>query len=72
VGDRAGEAGTLNNIGTVNAHLGQNQKALEYFSQSLPVLREVGDRFGEATTLQNIGRFYIDLGQKEKALEYLT
>jgi len=35
--------------------LGERQRALEYFGQSLPIAREVGDRDGEATTLGNIG-----------------
>ena len=55
VGDRAGEAATLNNIGCVYYGLGDRQRALEYYEQALPILREVGDRAGEATTLNNIG-----------------
>ena len=58
VGDRAGEAATLNNIGVVYRGLGEPQRALEYFGQALPVLREVGDRAGEAATLNNIGVVY--------------
>jgi tetratricopeptide (TPR) repeat protein len=38
-GDRSGEATTLNNIGSVYSELGQKQKALEYYSQSLPLSR---------------------------------
>jgi tetratricopeptide (TPR) repeat protein len=56
VGDRGGEATTLNNIGGVYSELGEKQKALEYYSQSLPLRRAVGDRSGEATTLNNIGK----------------
>jgi CHAT domain-containing protein len=70
VGDRSGEARTLNNIGGVYDTLGEKQKALEYYNQSLPLSRAVGDRSGEATTLNNIGRVYDDLGEKQKALEY--
>ncbi len=55
VGDRAGEAATLNNIGAVYRGLGEPQRALEYFGQALPIRREVGDRAGEAVTLNNIG-----------------
>ena len=35
--------------------LGEKQKALDYYEQALPLLRQVGDRGGEATTLNNIG-----------------
>jgi len=70
VGDRGGEAGTLNNIGLVYSALGEKQKALEYYSQSLPRLRAVGDH--GAITLNNIGLVYSELGQKQKALEYYS
>ncbi|MEG4984501.1 CHAT domain-containing protein, partial [Microcoleus sp. BR0-C5] len=46
------------------------QKALEYYSQSLPLSRAVGDRSQEAVTLNNIGLVYSELGEKQKALEY--
>jgi CHAT domain-containing protein len=55
VGDRAGEATTLNNIGHVYDALGEKQKALDYWQQALPLSQAVGDRAGEATTLHNIG-----------------
>ncbi|MEG4127984.1 CHAT domain-containing protein, partial [Microcoleus sp. Pol1B3] len=69
VGDRSGEASTLNNIGLVYSDLGEKQKALEYFSQSLPLSRAIGDP-QEARTLTNIGSVYSDLGEKQKSLEY--
>ncbi|MBD2391263.1 tetratricopeptide repeat protein [Aphanizomenon flos-aquae NRERC-008] len=68
VGDRRGEATTLNNIGAVYNALGEKQKALDYYNQALPIRRAVGDRGGEATTLNNIGAVYDDLGEKQKAL----
>jgi tetratricopeptide (TPR) repeat protein len=34
--------------------LGQKQKALEFYNQSLPLRRTVGDKAGEALTLYNI------------------
>ena len=55
VGDRAGEATTLNNIGAVYDGLGDRAQALTYYQQALPIRREVGDRAGEAATLNNIG-----------------
>ncbi|MEG3922143.1 CHAT domain-containing protein, partial [Microcoleus sp. T3_A4] len=63
---------TLNNIGGVYSELGEKQKALEYYSQSLPLFRAVGDRSGEAATLNNIGGVYSELGEKQKALEYYS
>jgi CHAT domain-containing protein len=70
VGDRSGEARTLNNIGLVYDELGEKQKALDFYNQSLPLWRAVGDRSGEATTLNNIGSVYDALGEKQKALDF--
>jgi CHAT domain-containing protein/Tfp pilus assembly protein PilF len=72
VGDRAGEATTLNNIGKAYDSMGERQKALDCYSQGLPLWRAVGDRAGEATTLNNIGLVYDALGEKQKALDYLN
>ncbi|MBG1267454.1 CHAT domain-containing protein, partial [Nostoc sp. WHI] len=70
VGDRTGEATTLNNIGAVYSALGEKQKALDFYNQALPLIRAVGDRTGEARTLNNIGKVYDDLGEKQKALDF--
>jgi len=71
VGDRSGEAVTLNNIGEVYRRIGQPQEALTYFNQALPIRQEVGDRSGEATTLSNIGGVYNGIGQPQKAITHL-
>ena len=68
VGDRAGEARTLNNIGVVYRRSGQPQKALAFYEQALHISREVGDRAGEARTLNNIAVIYRRIGQPQKAL----
>ncbi len=70
VGDRYGEATTLNNIGVVYNSISQPQEALKYFNQALPIKREVGDRAGEATTLNNIGAVYQGISQPQEALKY--
>jgi CHAT domain-containing protein/uncharacterized protein HemY len=72
VGDRRGEATTLNNIGRVYSALGEKQKALDYYNEALPILRAVGDRGGEAVTLNNMGAVYDDLGEKQKALDFFN
>ena len=54
-GDRGGEALILNDIGLVYSDLGEKQKALEYYSQSLPLRRATGDLRGEA----EIGRAHV-------------
>ena len=50
--------------------MGEQQKALEFYSQSLPLSRAEGDRSQEAITLSNIGLVYDNLGEKQKALEF--
>ena len=47
VGDQAGLATTLNNIGVVYDGLGQLQDALQYYQQALPITEAVGDRAGK-------------------------
>ncbi|HEY9879699.1 MAG TPA: tetratricopeptide repeat protein, partial [Leptolyngbyaceae cyanobacterium] len=54
IGDRAGEARTLNNIGLAYQSLGNYAAALDYYQQSLVIKREIGDRIGEAAILNNI------------------
>ena len=68
--DEVGEALTLSNLGRVYSDLGQQQKALEYYNQSLKLSQLIGYKTGEAIALNNIGRFYDALGEKQKALEY--
>jgi CHAT domain-containing protein/Flp pilus assembly protein TadD len=72
VGDRSGEATTLNIIGLVYNAIGQPQKALEYFNQALTIHQEVADRPSEAATVNNIGLVYNAIGQQQKALEYFN
>ncbi len=70
VGDRAGLATTLNNIGAVYDNLGQRQEALRYYQRALPIQEEVGNRAELARTLNNIGLVYDNLGQRQEALSY--
>src|ERR1039458_3967333 len=58
-------------IGTVYSALGENQKALDYLGQALPLYRAAGDRSAEANTLHDIGSVYAALGENQKALDYL-
>ncbi|HXC31755.1 MAG TPA: CHAT domain-containing tetratricopeptide repeat protein [Verrucomicrobiae bacterium] len=63
------EAVTLNMLGVIYLNLGGREKALDYFSQALPLRRATGDHAGEAATRNNIGAVYEASGEREKALE---
>ena len=65
-----GLRGTAENA--VYDSLGEPQRALAYFQQALPLIREGGDRAGEAATLNNIGHLYDGLGDRQRALTYCS
>ena len=69
IGDRAGEAIYLNNIGIAYKSLGQHQKAIEFYLQQLAIAQEIGDRFLEAAALNNLGLAAIDLAQYRRDLK---
>ena len=71
VGDRAGEATTLSNIGGVYDGLGERRRALECFGQALPIRREVGDRAGEAVTRYNVAMIHRARGELGRAVAEL-
>src|SRR5262249_48494777 len=71
VGDRIGEAITLNNIGLVYDSLGEIQKALEVFNEALLLRRAVGDRNREADTLLGIARVEQKRGNLTEARQLI-
>jgi tetratricopeptide (TPR) repeat protein len=71
VGEQAGLAATLNNIGSVYDGLGDRQQALSYYQRALTITEEVGDRWGENVTRYNMAMIYRSQGQFEEAVEAL-
>lgn len=51
IGDRAGEADTLHQIGKVYQLTKQFDEALEYYDKSLKIAHEIGDAVGERVNL---------------------
>jgi tetratricopeptide (TPR) repeat protein len=72
VGNKGGEATTLNNIGKIYNELGEKDKALEYYEQALPLMMQVGDKSGEAVTCNNIGWIYYEQDQLEEAIPWVV
>ncbi len=66
--DRVGRL--LGTVGLAYADLGQVERAIGYYEQSLVIAREIGDRRGEGNALGNLGIAYADLGQVERAIGY--
>ena len=63
IGDRQGEANSLNNLGSAYNSLGQYQKVIRFHEQSLVIKREIEYRQGEANSLNSLGLAYYSLGQ---------
>jgi len=70
IGNRAGEAGSLVNLGVCYQSLSDIQQAIEYHEQSLAIFREIGNRAGEAGSLNNLGNCYQSLPDYQRAIDY--
>ena len=55
VGDRRGEAKTLNNLGRMQLYFGYHRDALDGYQKSLEIFREIGGAQNEAILYHNIG-----------------
>jgi CHAT domain-containing protein/Tfp pilus assembly protein PilF len=71
IGDHRGQAIALNNYGDFLLKLSQNQKALETYSQALPLSEKVNDKSILTTTLYNLARAYKALGNYEAGLLFI-
>lgn len=70
--NRRGEALCLMRIGTVRAHLGNYQEAINAYEASSLIWSDIDDRTMEGMALNAIGETYFSqLGQFEKGLDYL-
>ena len=70
LGDKSGEASSLNSIGSVHTGKGDYDKALDYYGRSLAINEDLSDKSGEARSLNNIGIVYHERGDLDKALDY--
>ena len=69
IGNRNGEANSLNNLGNAYQSLGEYQEAIEFYQQSLEIQRKIGNRYGEANSWFNLGNTLSKLKQQSEALE---
>lgn len=69
LGDRAGVAASLHQIGMIRQKRGEYDAALELYERSLKIVEEIGDREGVASSLHQIGMIHQDRGEYEAALK---
>ena len=67
-GDRAGQAGALNELGILQRATGGYPAADASHQQALELYRDLGDRLGQASTLDNLGRVQRDTGDYPAAV----
>jgi tetratricopeptide (TPR) repeat protein len=60
----------LNSLGNAYDSLGQYQRAIDFYQQSIEIMREISDRNGEANSLGNLGNAYDSLGQYQRAIDF--
>ncbi len=70
IGDRAGIADALNNIGVVHSSQGNYAQALEHYQKSLALSEALGYKALASRTLNNIGIVHSDQGNYAQALEH--
>ncbi|YAF95067.1 MAG: tetratricopeptide repeat protein [Nodularia sp. CChRGM 3473] len=72
IGDRENWTYTtsLTSLGNAYFSLGQYQRAIEFYQQSLAIAREIGDRNGGGCSLNNSGNAYLCLGRYQQAIEF--
>ncbi|MFN6479929.1 tetratricopeptide repeat protein [Nostoc sp. DedQUE07] len=61
---------SLISLGNAHCYLGQYQRAIEFYQQSLETSREIGDHNGEGNSLGSLGNTYCYLGQYQQAIEF--
>jgi tetratricopeptide (TPR) repeat protein len=70
LGNRAGVAAVLSQIGQVEERRSKHERALERYEASLKIMKELGNRMGEANLLHSIGYIHQMRGDNESALRH--
>src|SRR5262249_48100292 len=68
-GNRLFESITLSDLGNVVTHMGEPDRALQYYRRAQAISREMGDKPGEATALLNKSAALQKMRNYRKALE---
>ena len=62
-GDRAGQAGALNELGLLQRVTGDYPAAAASLTRALELYRDLGDRLGQASALDNLGRVQFETSE---------
>ena len=68
--DRRGLASCFYSIGLINQMLGENRKALEFYSRAVPLWQAEGELTAASIIEGNMALLYDDIGEKKTALFY--
>jgi tetratricopeptide (TPR) repeat protein len=71
LGERSGEAMTLNNLALALGYAGDDQGALDRFEEAAAILRELHDHHHEGQVVANLGFLLGRRGRREEALTCL-
>jgi tetratricopeptide (TPR) repeat protein len=71
LGDRHGEALTLNGLGLTQARCGDEVAAVDSYEKAVAILSELGDSHGAGRVLANLGSLHRGQGHDEQARAYL-
>jgi len=61
---------SLISLGNAYYSLGQYERAIAFYQQSLDIKKEIGDIRGESSSLGNLGNAYYFLGQYQRAIAF--
>jgi tetratricopeptide (TPR) repeat protein len=66
----AGEINAATSLGIAYSFIGQYDKAIDYYFQSLLIAQHIKDKHGEHTALANLAAVYYSLKSYAKAIDY--
>lgn len=69
LGNKSGIAATLGNIGNINFHQKNYQKAIEFYTESFEIAKQTVDLEFQKNAQKILAMSYMNLNQKEKALQ---
>ncbi|MFN0280180.1 MAG: CHAT domain-containing protein [Pyrinomonadaceae bacterium] len=72
LGDKNGEAETINSISTAHFQLGETQQALKFVNELLRLYRTLGNKSKEAALLNDMADINGNFSEYQKALEYYS